>query len=138
MLQPPNEGFFSSTAYTASSLPWVTTSSTSGTDVINYSLPRVSKCITVINNASSTGSFLRIGFTANGIIGTNYYNVPGAGGWVTLDVRVKEVFVRAHASGTIPFSLFCGLTLIDPEQMPMLTGTLTSSAGSSPGWSGVG
>jgi hypothetical protein len=134
-LNNPSSGFFSVTEYQSSPLPWVITGSTSGTDVIKYSFHKVTKNLIVVNNTN--GKSLRLGFTLNGINGVedNYYLLIAGNSQMTIDARVKEVYVRADTSNTISFSLYAGLTTIDSGQMPPLSGSL---ADGSHGWAGVG
>jgi hypothetical protein len=64
---------------------------------------------------------------------SNKYVLNG-GQSITLELRIKSLFVQGEI-GTGPFSLCAGLTNIDANDMPLLTGTLPSG---DPGWSGVG
>ena len=129
-------GFFAAVEYMVSPLPWVITGSTSTTTVVNYSFPKVSKNITVINHGA-VGKYIRIGFSENGVNGTpeNHYIMLDGKDTIELDVRVKELFLRADSSNTIIFSVYAGLTTISSAQMPTLSGSLPDGA---PGWSGVG
>lgn len=134
-LNNTRSGFSNVSEFQASPLPWVVTGSTSGTTVIKYSFPFISKSIT-IHNAESSSKKLRIGFTENGVngVGGNYYFVIDKGEFVALDVRVTEFFVRADTSNTIEHSVYAGLTTIDKTMMPLLTGSFDGQAV----WSGVG
>jgi len=135
-LNNPPSGYFNSSEFQASTLPWVISGTTSGTDVIKYVFPKVTKNLT-IHNLETTSKKLRIAFTLNGANGSggNYYFLVDKGETVTLDARVTEVYLRADTSNTISFSVYAGLTTIAAGQMPVLTGTLGDG---SPGWSGVG
>jgi hypothetical protein len=135
-LNNPPSGYFNSSEFTASSLPWVVSGTTSGTDVIKYAFPKVTKNI-IVHNLESSSKKLRIGFTANGVngVGGNFYFIVDSGDLITFDSRVTEVYVRADTSNTISFSLYAGLTTIAAGQMPTLTGSLGDG---SPGWTGVG
>jgi hypothetical protein len=135
-LNNTRSGLNNTAEFVTSALPWVITGITSGTDVITYNLPKVSKNIVLMNNAS-TGSYLRLGFTENGINAVEdkyYFNVDG-GQSINLDVRVKTFFVRADSSGSLDFSIYAGLTTIDNIMMPTLTGSLAVQGD---GWEGVG
>ncbi len=134
-LYNPKSGFSNTSEFQASSLPWVVTGTTSGTTVIKYSFPCVSKTITV-NNLESTSKKLRIGFTENGInaVGGNYYFLIDSGSSVTLDARVTEFYVRSDSSNSISHSVYAGLTTIDKTMMPLLTGSLNGQVV----WDGVG
>jgi hypothetical protein len=114
-------------------LPWTVTAATSGVIVTKYSLPKVTKSITFVNTDTTATNRIRIGFTENGINGTNYVLVNG-GQTITLDARVKEIFIRANASGAYTYSVYCALTTIDGRFMPILTGSVDGSNY----WDGVG
>jgi hypothetical protein len=134
-LNNTRSGFSNVSEFQASPLPWVITGSTSGTTVIKYTFPFVSKNITFHNLESSTKK-LRIGFTENGVngVGGNYYFIIDSGDLLTLDARVTELYVRADTSNTIEHSVYAGLTTIDRGMMPLLTGSYNGSNI----WEGVG
>lgn len=132
-LNNPSSGFFSTPEFQASGLPWIISASTSATTVVKYTLPKVTKSITITNNDTTVTNRIRIGFTENGINGSNYVLVNG-GQTVTLDARVKEIFVRANTSGAFIYSLYCALTTIDGKFMPILTGSVDGASY----WDGVG
>ena len=132
-LNNPSSGFFSTPEFQASGLPWSVSAATSATTVVKYALPKVTKSITIINNDATATNRIRIGFTENGVNGSNYVLVNG-GQTVTLDARVKEIFVRANTSGAFTYSIYCALTTIDGKFMPILTG----SVGGASYWDGVG
>lgn len=134
-LNNPSSGFFSVNEYQVSPLPWVVTGSTTGTDVIKYDFHKVTKSLVLINNTNSKS--LRLGFTENGVngVGGNYYLVVAGGTQLSLDTRVKEVYIRADTSNIISFSLYAGLTTISAKQIPLLSG---SQPDGSEGWDGVG
>jgi hypothetical protein len=134
-LNPPSSGLFSVNEFQTSPLPWAITGSTSNTTVVNYQFPCLTKSITFKNHDNSKA--IRIGFTENGVngVGGNYYFVVDGGDLVTLDVRVKDLFVRADTSNTISYSVYAGLTTIHSSQMPTISGSLPDG---SAGWIGVG
>ena len=115
----------------------MTSSVTVGTSVAQFDFQRVSKVVQVTNLDSTYANTLRVGFTLNGVNGTNYFSIPG-GTSVEFDVRVKSIFIRADSSGAFKYSVFAGLTTIATGQMPELTASLSGSDGVIPGWSGVG
>jgi hypothetical protein len=135
-LNNAESGFFAASEYMVSPLPWVISGSTSATDVVKYSFPKVSKNIIVINNAT-VGKLIRIGFSENGVNGVvdNHYIAIDGKQTINLDVRVRELFLRADTSNTINFSVYAGLTTINSAQMPTLSGSLPDG---STGWTGVG
>lgn len=132
----PASGLNNVAEYMASGLPWVT-SSVASTSPYTYNFPYVTSTIQVQNSGSMP---LRLGFTQNGVNGSNFYVVP-SGGSLELDVRVITLYVRAE-SGTTNYSIFAGLTQIPTRGFPVLTG---SAAGFNPattssiyGYAGIG
>ena len=132
----PSSGYYSSTEFVPSGLPWAITSATTTTSVVKYTFPKVTKSITIHNLESSASKLLRIAFTENGVngVGANYYFNIDSGDIITLDARVTEVFLRSDSSNTINFSIYAALTTIDNNFMPVLTG----SVGGTAYWEGVG
>ena len=125
-------GFNSATEFMVSGLPWVT-SSIASSAVIRYSLPKISKHV-ILTNHDSTGKHVRLGFTSNGVTLGNYFKVDG-GQSLEIDVRVKDLYLVAdNPVNTPPFSLFVELTGIDPNMMPVMTGSISGTAY----WEGVG
>lgn len=135
-LNNPKSGFFSTSEFQASGLPWTISASTANTDVVRYSFPKVTKSITIHNLETSSNKLLRVGFTLNGINGTggNYHFKVDSGDLVTLDVRTTEIFLRSDITNTIPFSIYAALTTIDKNFMPTLTGSIGGVAQ----WEGIG
>ena len=138
-------------AYQTSGTPFVTSSQAAGTNSgpTRVSFPYVTKVVTVQNLDDDTN--LRVAFSRSGSFavgetlpsggtkpkktqfndqGNNYFVVPKMGttdvmsgvSQVTLDVRCKEVWLMSdHASNTVNYSLYAGLTGIDKQQFPELT-----------------
>lgn len=129
-LNNPTPGFGSVPEFMVSALPW-TTSSYASTSPQRWDLPFVSKNVKIRNLDGSNP--LAIGWTRNGVSGTNRFLVP-AGASEEFDVRIKEIYVLG-VSGSVEYSLYAGLTHIAARYMPLLSGTLGDG---SPGWEGVG
>jgi hypothetical protein len=107
--------------YMASGLPWVT-SSVLSTAVARIDFPYVTNNIYLHVSGGSPGSSARLAFTSNGFNVGNYVEVGTNEGWTEFNVRCKTIFLRATA-GTVPYSLFAGLTTIAAEAFPVLTGS---------------
>lgn len=132
-------GFNWTNEYLSSALPWVTGSlSLSATTPTKLNFPRVTKYVKI---RAQTGD-VRLGFTVNGVSGSNYF-VVSAGDTQTFDIRVNELYVRGD-SGAAVADVFAGLTLIHARDgIPFLTGSTTNTTGGSDvppgaGWEGVG
>lgn len=128
-----SSGFHDAGAYMVSAMPWVTGSVATTTTPQRISFPKVTRFVCVFSQAGDA----RVGFSVNGVNGTNFFRVP-SGSAVQLDIRVNEIYVRS-ATGTGEVDIFGGLTLISANSTGFLTGS-TAFTGSSPGsgWQGVG
>lgn len=136
-LNNPKSGINTPAEFTMSGLPWVVSGTTVSNSVTSYQLPKITKNITFQNLSTTSNKFIRLGFTLNGVnaVGGNYYFVVNAGDSITLDARVKEVYVRADTfTDTLNYSLYCSLTMIDSTMMPILTGSIDGTAL----WEGIG
>lgn len=135
-LDVPSAGFSSAGEFQSSALPYVTSSQApvAASDVLRIDFPKVTRFIT-ISNYDSAANKLRIGFTQNGVkLSGNYFLIAGGGIPVTLELRVKSLFLAGDTTSP-NFSLCAGLTSVDARHMPLLSGTL---ADGSAGWNGVG
>lgn len=133
-LDNPKGGIGYAAEFQSSALPWVTASvapNISG-GMLRLDFPKVTRFLSFANRELTTNQ-LRIGFTRNGMSNGFYYLLDG-GQQVTLELRVKEVYVAGDSS-TIKFAVCAGLTNINARDMPLLSGTLPSG---DPGWTGIG
>ena len=128
-------GFNNAAEFTASGLPWVL-SGTVSNSVVKYSFPKVTKDIVIINNNTTAAQRLRVGLTENGVngVGNAYYILVNGGSNITLNVRVKELYLLRDGGSDISTSVCANLTTIDSMMMPVLTGSL----GGTTYWEGVG
>jgi hypothetical protein len=147
-------------AYQTSGTPYVTSSVASGLDAgpTRIKFPYVTKVLTIQNQDDDTN--LRVSFSMSGSYkvgevvpggqvkpastkacqqGDNFFLLPPKGttntmngaSQVTLDVRCKEIYLTAHhASNTVMYSVYAGLTGISDSQFPILS--------ASNGFKGVG
>lgn len=107
--------------YQASGLPWVTSSSVTTTPFeINF--PYVTNGISLHVTGGSVD--LRLGFSLNGVNGSNYLEIKSSDSWLHLNVRCKAIWLRAETGAiAVPFSVFAGLTMIEERDFPILTGS---------------
>jgi len=122
--QMPSPGPSSVLEYQASGLPYVT-QSVATTSATKVELPFVTRFFTVKNNGADT---LCIGFTENGVLGSNKLTVPASASY-TGDIRVADLFF-ATESGTATYELVAGLTQIPRRNWFILTGALNGFSGS--------
>ncbi len=93
-----------------------------GSVPVQLNFPNVTKFITVKNRETS----LRVGFSALGVTGSNYFVVNGNETY-TADLRVAQLFFLGNVSGlTCSFSVVAGLTGIEAG---LLVGNWSGSAG---------
>lgn len=135
MLDNPKGGIGYAAEFQSSALPYVTSStSPAAGSPVNYSLPKVTRFLTIVNRDAAFSSSLSFGFTRAGVVSTNNKYMLMGGQSVTLELRVRDLWLQGE-TGTPPYSLCAGLTNVDRSMMPVLTGTFQDG---SPGWIGVG
>jgi len=125
--QYPSSGQNNVAEYQASGLPFVTHSQVTAGTVKQIPFPFVTNFISVKNN---TNGILRVGFTQNGVQGTNYLSLPVSSSFEGR-LRVIDLFVAAEA-GTLEFEVLAGLTSIVRNNFFILTGSYVGFSGSLP------
>jgi hypothetical protein len=139
---PPRSGLNNTAEYMTSGLPFTFTGTTGGAP-IRIDFPFVTNFICV--NNLDTAVALKVGFTENGILGTNYFSVfPSSEVSSTpLYLRVKTLYIDADSA--VEFEVVAGLTMIKAKEMPTLTGSAVQGiSGSFPeyihelGYEGIG
>jgi hypothetical protein len=110
--------------YQASGLPYVTQSAVT-TSPFNIQFPFVTNELTVKNNSDGT---LRVGFTQNGVNGSNFFTLPVSGAY-SGKLRVTDLFIRSE-TGTLTCEVVAGLTTIPRQEFYILTGALNVFSGS--------
>lgn len=133
MLNNPRSGTHATAEYISPGLPWVLTQVYPTTPVL-VDLPKVTRAFTVRN--LDTTNDLKLGFTENGIEGSNYFEIP-AGSSERFELRVHQIYIQA-SSAPLSCSLMAELTTIDRSQFTIFTGSSDSAYGAGAGWQGVG
>ncbi|NBP56187.1 hypothetical protein EBU71_06580 [bacterium] len=110
--------------YMASGLPYVTQSAVTSSP-FNIQFPFVTNEVTVKNN---TDGILRVGFTQNGVNGSNFFTLPVSGAY-SGKLRITDLFVRSE-TGTVTCEIVAGLTTIPRQEFYILTGALNVFSGS--------
>jgi hypothetical protein len=120
--QYPKSGPGNVAEYLCSAIPWVTSSTVSGTLRIDFSY--VTRFVAIKNN-SPTGStnLLSFGFTQNGVKGTNKIELM-TGESFREEIRIKTLFLSSSNGVNVPYVLFAGLTTVDSRDFPILTGSM--------------
>ena len=118
--------------YQISGIPYVTSSHTlSNGEVTQIQFPYVTRWI-VIHNDDVGNSPLRFGFTENGVDGNpdkNYFVLNGGEISPRLEVKTKDLWVKSQGNGNLHYSVIAGLTSVQREYFPTLTGSLEDDNG---------
>lgn len=101
-------------SYQASGIPYVTgglTAPTGSGTPISIDFPSVTKFITVTNGSTvASNAYLRVGYSQNGVAGTNYSLVPPMSS-VTYEVKATKLFLLGNTAAiTGLVSVAAGLT----------------------------
>jgi hypothetical protein len=115
----PSPGANSAVEYSVPGIPWITSSVTGIQQIIQHSFPQITNSVVTKNSLSSTNN-LRVGFTQNGLMGSNYVElVPGES--IAMDVRIIDLFVSGSSTA---YTVYAELTAIERKmQMLLLTGS---------------
>lgn len=110
--------------YQASGLPYVTQSVATDSAVSQVQFPFVTNEITIKNN---TDGVLKIGFTENGVNGSNCFTLPVSGAY-SGRLRVTDLYLAAQA-GSVTYEVVAGLTTIPRKDYYILTGSYNIFSG---------
>ena len=122
-LNNPRPGFNAAAEYMVSGIPHVLSGSVPQAATC-ISFDYVSRAITVTNN-SAIGTVLLIGFTQNGVNGSNRFPLDGKQ-TQRFEVRVRDLWIRAEQAVTASYGVLAELTPIERMFMMPLTGSSTS------------
>jgi hypothetical protein len=116
-------------AYQISGTPFVTSSTGVTTTPVKIGFPQATRFFQVTNTGDT---HLRVGFSENGVNGNpstqnHYFILSGGVSTERLELRCKDLFIRADTVANASFSLIAGLSGVAREQFPVLTGTLINS-----------
>jgi len=122
-------------SYQVSGMPYATSSiaaPASSGNPTEVSFPWVTQRVFVSN--TNTASPLRVGFSANGVKGTNYFIIPAATSTTSFPtqefrVKVNSIFILSNTTTPTSASIFAELTNIDSN-------LLVNSGPNGSNWSG--
>lgn len=104
-------------SYQVSGIPWVSSSIApiSSSSPVALSFPYVTKFIN-IKNINITDVALRIGFSENGVKGSNYF-LLSAGEAFEGELRVTDIYLLSDTSEQVSFCAIAGLTGIERREL---------------------
>ena len=103
--------------YQLSGIPYATsTLAIDSATATELEFPTVTKFVTVVNEHSGSSAKLRVGFSAAGIAGNNYFILDNGESY-TGEFRVSSIFLRGDTTATSA-SVIAGLTMIEANNLP--------------------
>ena len=131
-MQWPNPGLGSVGSYQMSGIPYLSASITvpanTGSPLL-IQFPYVAKFVTIVNTGSATTPNLRVGFSSNGVKGSNYLSLA-YGESYTGEWRIEDIYLFSSTTAQTSASIVAGLTPI-PRGVPAITGSGNNWSGSS-------
>jgi hypothetical protein len=105
-------------SYQVSGIPFVTSALAPvlSDPPVKISFPTVTKFI-IVKNVNASNKKVRVGFSSNGIVGTNYFLLSQNESF-TADVKVSSIFIVGNGADTVDVTIIAGLTGIDALQLP--------------------
>ena len=103
--------------YQLSGIPYATsTLAIDSATATELEFPTVTKFVTVVNEHSGSSAKLRVGFSAAGVAGNNYFILDNGESY-TGEFRVSSIFLRGDTTATSA-SVIAGLTMIEANNLP--------------------
>ncbi len=118
-MQWPQSGLGSVGAYQMGGIPYASASinvPASGSSAKVVEFPYVVKFVTVINMTSGSTNPIRVGFSAAGVSGSNYFVLNGGDSY-TGEWRIEDLYLRSDNGLESSASIIAGLTPI-PRGVP--------------------
>lgn len=111
-------------AYTLSAIPYMSASSISLGEIHTYTLPFVTRFLTVQNRGVGTNDEIAFAFTLNGLKSEfSNYNTLGQGDSYTGELRTVQLFVSCSYGTDVKYQVLFGLTDIPHRNFLLITGT---------------
>jgi hypothetical protein len=111
-------------AYTLSAIPYMSSSTISLGEIHQYTLPFVSRFITVQNRGIGDTDEIAFAFTQNGFKPEfSNYNSLGQGDSYTGELRTVQLFVSCSRGSNVKYQVLFGLTDIPHRNFLLITGS---------------
>jgi len=108
-------------SYQMSSVPYASASvitPASGAFAKQISFPGVTKFVTVVNDTTGSSSILRVGFSSNGVKGTNYFTLDNGESY-TGEWRVTSVYLMGNSTTGCTASIIAGMTNVPYTELSL-------------------
>ncbi len=115
----PQAGAGNHASYGVSGIPYASGTTVSDLTTQKFKFDFVTRFFWVKNNS---GNDLFVGFTENGVSGSNRFTVTASGESPVLEMRLRELFIRAE-TGDVSVEVIAGLTAIPRSNYFSLTGS---------------
>lgn len=119
----PKPGLSNTNSYLTSGIPFVTASvalpGLTTNDPVVISFPQVTKFVTIKNTTPDAHS-IRVGFSKNGVLGTNYFLLEKDESF-SAELRVTDIYFISNSNGgngNEEVTVIAGLTTIDRSELP--------------------
>ena len=110
-------------SYQVSGRPF-TSGSLNATNSMSVQFPYVTQWVTIINHDNGASGHLRVGFSENGVEGTNYFRLgPQTGNEETQNTTINVKVTELWFSGSTNFDIVAGLTNIPVQRINNLSGS---------------
>ncbi len=121
-------GLGNAASYEVSGIPWVKHVDPGAAGDIAISFPLVTRWIIVSNSDPVTSNVVRVGFSANGVDGENYYLLSGSQTTPRLEVKTTELHLKGNSNQVTVIAGLTGIATVNIDN------TNVSPSGSN--WSG--
>ena len=106
-------------SYQMSAIPFASASiivPASGAFAKPVSFPNVTKFVTVVNETTGTNSPMRVGFSSNGVKGTNYFTLDNGESY-TGEWRIISIFLMGNGATGCTASVIAGVTNVQTTEL---------------------
>lgn len=111
-------------AYTLSAIPYMSASTISDGEIHQYTLPFVTRFISIQNRGTGSNDEIAYAFTQNGLKPEfSNYNVLGQGDSYTGELRTVQLFVSCSYGTSVKYQVLFGLTDIPYRNFLLITGS---------------
>jgi hypothetical protein len=103
-------GLGNAASYEVSGIPYITGGLDPSAAEVSLSFPLVTRWVVVSNTDPAAANTVKIGFSSNGVGGSNYYLLSGSQTTPRLEVKVTELYLNGASTNV---SVIAGLTGIE-------------------------